>query len=86
MLIDISTVSGQCSYLSCKAFHVVLLSVEGVLGDKEGEVGILDPQLLDTLVKEGCDALPDRERIWAQNVAACTVQISTDEQAIQEWK
>lgn len=77
-------VGGQFLYLSCKALHMVLLSVEGVLGDKEGEVGVLDPQLLDTLVKEGCDALPDRERIWAQNVAACAIQISTDEQAIQK--
>lgn len=38
---------------------MVLLSVEGILCDKEGKVGILDPQGLDSLVKEGSNSLPD---------------------------
>lgn len=47
------------SHLCCKAFYVVLLSVKGILCDKEGKVGILNPQCLDPLVKEGSYSLPD---------------------------
>ena len=40
-ILSVESLTG--SYLCCKAFYMVLLSVEGVLCDKQGKVGILDP-------------------------------------------
>lgn len=60
------------SHLSSKAFHVVLLSVEGIFCDKKGKVGVLDTQLLDALVKEISDLLPNGEGVGTKDVAACT--------------
>ena len=57
-------------HLCCKTLHVVLLCVEGVLSDEEGEVGILDTQVLDVAVKPALDELPHREGPGAQYVTA----------------
>ena len=61
----------QCTYLGSEAFHMVFLSVEGLLCHKEREAGILDAQLLDLCVKKRRDGLPDEECAGAQDIAAC---------------
>lgn len=66
---------GNPSNFRSKVGDVSLLSLQGLIGDKDRKIGIADSQLLDLLVKEGLDKLPDRISPGTENVTARDVVV-----------
>lgn len=66
---------GHPCHFRGKACDVVLLGLQGVLAHEEGEIRVLDTELLDLVVEPALDLLPDRIRPGAQNVATRNVTV-----------
>ena len=64
-------VLGSTAHLGGEAFHMILLRVQRLLGDEDGEVGVLDAHCFDLAVEPGLDVLPDAVCPGPQDVAAC---------------
>jgi len=71
------------THLSGEALHVVLLRVQRLLRDEDGEVRVLDAHRFDLPVEPGVDLLPHAVRPGPQDVAACPVNVSTPDYSVQ---
>lgn len=70
-----SRLSDPCD-LGSETLNVVLLLLESAGGDKHGEVGVLDTELLNLDVEPGLDLLPDRVRLGSEDVATRDVVVA----------